>query len=109
MERGSVTCLTWQGRRTVQEVKALLGFPTQIEIALPLNYNHTLFHKLHPDAPAYALQELDESAGPELLSVVATVNGLEEFAELVQPVHSVDATVTLVSPPRVIIRVPAKG
>jgi hypothetical protein len=106
MEKEPLIRLTWRGRETVQLIPALLDQAEQIEIALPANYNHALFRALNPEAPPSALEELDASAGADLLNDIATIHGLEELATLTPTLSGVGARVRLVSPPTLVISMP---
>lgn len=99
--------LSWQGRETIETLHTLMDHTEQIEIILPIDYNHALFHTLHPDAAASELEDIDASGGPELLAVVASINGLEEFASLTKILTAKQARVQVISPPKVIIHLPS--
>ncbi|MCO6411415.1 MAG: hypothetical protein J5I92_01600 [Thiogranum sp.] len=103
MEKEPLMSVTWRGRETIAAVMQLLNQAEQIEILLPANYNHTLFSTFNPDAPPSALEDIDISGGPQLLEEIAAIRGLEELAELAQPLRDAGASVQLVSPPKVII------
>lgn len=103
MEKEPLMSVTWRGRETIAAVIQLLNQAEQIEIVLPANYNHTLFSTFNPDAPPSALEDIDISGGPQLLEEIAAIRGLEELAELAQPLRDAGASVQLTSPPKVII------
>lgn len=107
MEKEPLIKLTWRGHETIESIPPLLGNARQIEILLPSNYNHSLFCALHPDEPPAQLEEINASGGSELLAVIATVNGLEEFIALARALTTAHIEVQVVSPPSVIIK-PAK-
>ena len=104
MEKEPLIKLTWRGRETIESIPPLLGDARQIEIILPANYNHSLFCALHPDEPPAQLEEINASGGRELLSVIATVKGLEEFAALAKAPATGHIGVEVTSPPRVVIK-----
>ncbi|WP_139149223.1 hypothetical protein [Nitrosospira sp. Nsp13] len=106
MEKEPLIKLTWHGRETVESIPALLDQAEQIEVILPLNYNHTLFHRLHPHAPAAELEDINVSGGPELLEEIATINGLEGFNALIGTLATARAAVRIASPPKVVITLP---
>lgn len=106
MDREPLIELMWHGRETIEAVKELLNQTEQIEIELPDNYNHSLFRALHPDASAAELEDIDDSGGPELLTDIATVSGLEELAELVGALTAARASIQIVSPPKLVISIP---
>jgi hypothetical protein len=108
MEKEPSIKLTWRGQETIESIPPLLGNARQIEIILPANYNHSLFCALHPDEPPAQLEEIHASGGPELLSVIATVKGLEEFASLAKTLATARIEVQVTSPARVIIKPSAK-
>lgn len=103
MEKEPLISVTWRGRETIATVTQLLDQAEQIEIVLPANYNHTLFSTFNPDAPPSALEDIDVSDGPKLLEDIAAIRGLEELAQLAQPLRDAGASVQLVSPPKLII------
>lgn len=107
MEKEPLIKLTWRGGETVAAVTRLLDEAEQIEITLPSNYNHTLFSTFHPDAPPSALEDIDISAGPQLLEDIASIRGLEELAALVGPLRKANASVRLLSPPMLVISLPS--
>lgn len=107
MEEDRITRLLWHGPETVKKVRALLDQSARIEIELPTNYNHVLFRTLHPNALQAELETMDTLAGPELLAYVATISGLEELAALTEALSEAQATVQIVSPPKVIITLPS--
>jgi hypothetical protein len=104
MEKEPLIKLTWRGRETIESIPRLLGDARQIEIILPANYNHSLFCALHPDAPPAQLEEINAAGGAELLTVIATVKGLEEFAALAKAPATAHIEVEVASPARVIIK-----
>lgn len=104
MEKEPSIKLTWRGRETIESIPPLLGDARQIEIILPPNYNHSLFCALHPGEPPAQLEDINASGGPELLSVIATVKGLEEFAALAKAPATAHIEVQVISPPSVIIK-----
>jgi hypothetical protein len=104
MEKEPLIKLTWRGHETIESIPPLLGDARQIEIILPANYNHSLFCALHPDEPPAQLEEINASGGPELLAVIATVKGLEEFIALARALTTAHIEVQVVSPPSVIIK-----
>jgi hypothetical protein len=108
MEKEPLIKLTWRGRETIESIPPLLGDAREIKIILPANYNHSLFCALHPGEPPAQLEEINASGGPELLSVIATVKGLEEFAALAKALATADTEVQVTSPPSVTIK-PSAG
>jgi hypothetical protein len=99
--------LPWHGHETIESIPALLDDALQIEITLPANYNHSLFSLLHGDHAAGRVEELHASGGPELLAQIASVKGLEELSALVEPLMAAGAKVQVLSPPRIVITLPA--
>ncbi|SCX56550.1 hypothetical protein [Nitrosospira sp. Nsp1] len=104
MEKEPLIKLTWRGHETIESIPPLLDDARQIEIILPANYNHSLFCVLHPDEPPAQLEEINASGGPEILAVIATVKGLEEFIALARTLATAHIEVQVVSPPSVIIK-----
>jgi hypothetical protein len=99
--------LTWNERETIAAVASLLEQAEKIEITLPADYNHALFRTLNPEAPDSALEELDVRSGPGLLTDIAGVRGLERLAALTGILEDAHASVQLLSPPTLVIHVPA--
>jgi hypothetical protein len=106
MEKEPLTKLTWRGHETVEAIPSLLDRAGQIEIDLPAGYNHSLFRLLHPHAPPAQLEDIEVSGGPQLLVDIASTKGLEELARLAEPLTVAHATVTISSPPKVVITLP---
>ena len=107
MDKEPLIRLTWHGHETVSLIPGLINEFEKIEITLPLEYNHALFEKLHPDARAADLEDIDAHGGPELLSRIATISGLEEMEKLTKDLHAVQAEVHIVSPPTLLITMPS--
>ena len=107
MEKEPLIELPWHGHETIEAIPALLDQAEQIKITLPTNYNHALYRALHPEAPRVQLEEIDASGGPELLAHIATVSGLEELTALTGALTAAQATVQVISPPTVVITLPA--
>jgi hypothetical protein len=101
--------LPWHGYETIESVPALLGDALQIEITLPSNYNHSLFSLLHGDEAPGRVEEIRASGGPQLLAEIATVKGLEELSSLIEPLAAAGAKVQVLSPPRIMITLPANA
>lgn len=93
----------WRGRETVDAVLASLTPPARIEIVLPANYNHAVFVQLHPEADVAQPEELDLEGDGTLLREIARVRGLEDLADLVGPLSTLNAVVGILSPPRILI------
>ncbi|MBA4143737.1 MAG: hypothetical protein H0X43_12235 [Nitrosospira sp.] len=107
MEKEPLVKLPWHGHETIESIPSLLETAQEIEITLPSNYNHSLFSLLHPDEPAAQLENIDASGGPELLAEVASVKGLEELSSLIEPLTAALAKVHVLSPPKILITLPA--
>jgi len=108
MDKEPLIRLTWHGHETVSLIPGLLNEFEQIEISLPLEYNHALFETLHPDARAADLENIDAHGGPELLARIATVSGLEELENLTGLLNNARASVRIISPPTLLISFPAQ-
>lgn len=108
MKKEPLIRLTWHGHETIEVIPKLLEEAEEIEIALPLDYNHSLFHALHPDARPADLENIDAQGGPELLVHIARVSGLEELSRLVDVLEKVQASIRVSSPPTLLITVPNK-
>lgn len=107
MDREPLIRLRWRGYETIEAIPELLNQAEKIEIQLPADYNHALFCVLHPDSSAAELEDIDTSGGPELLRDIATVSGLEAFSALIQDLSAARASVRIISPPKLIINMPA--
>jgi hypothetical protein len=103
MEKEPWIRLIWHGHETIASLPVLLEQTEQIGIDLPVNYNHALFRRLHPQAHTAGVENIDRSGGPELLAEIAAIAGLEGFAALTEALTTAGATVQVVSPPQVII------
>lgn len=108
MDKEPLIRLTWHGHETVSLVPGLLNEFEQIEISLPLEYNHALFETFHPDARVADLENIDAHGGPELFSRIATVSGLEELENLTGVLNNAQASVHIISPPTLLISLPSK-
>ncbi len=106
MTREPLIRLMWHGHETIEAVPGLLSQAEKIEIRLPDDYNHALFRVLHPDASEAEPEDINISGGSELLTDIAAVSGLEEFAALIEVLSSVHASIRLSSPPKLVITVP---
>lgn len=109
MEKEPLIRLTWHGHETISVLPKLLDEAEEIEIALPLDYNHSLFQLLHPEARPADLENIDVQGGPELLARIATVSGLEEFAQLVEVLTETGVSIQVSSPPTLLITVTNKN
>lgn len=108
MEKEPLIRLTWHGHETVALIPKLLEEAERIEIILPFDYNHALYHALNPDAQAADFEDIDNQGGPELLSQIATVSGLDELERLTEILRNVQASVRITSPPTLLITVPSE-
>lgn len=97
---------TWRGRETIESVPALFERAEQIEIILPVGYNHSLFCLFHPHAPPSQLENIKISGSPQILERVASIKGLEEFRALIEPLTIAGVTVQVLSPPKVVLTQP---
>jgi hypothetical protein len=107
MEKEPLIKLPWHGHETIESIPSLLDTAQEIEITLPSNYNHSLFSVLHPGEPPAQLEKIEASGGPELLADIASVKGLEEMKTLIDPLAAAKAKVRVVSPPKIVITLPA--
>jgi hypothetical protein len=97
------TAFAWRGKQTVDDILSRLVPPTRVEIILPENYNHALFAVLSPEADAAQTEALNLEGDVTLISKVAGLRGLEDLAALIEPLSGLEATVTVLSPPRIVI------
>ncbi|PTR16164.1 hypothetical protein C8R31_102178 [Nitrosospira sp. Nsp2] len=109
MEKEPLITLPWHGHETIESIPALLDDALEIEITLPVNYNHSLFSLLHGDDAPGRVEEVRASGGPELLAKIASVKGLEELSSLIEPLTAAGAKVRVLSPPRIVITLPANA
>ncbi len=109
MEKQPLVSLTWHGHETVAAIPEMLEVTERIEVMLPADYNHALFRALNPDASTADLEQLDVRGGPELLTEMARVNGLQELEMLIDALHAARAQVQIVSPPMLVIEVSDRG
>ncbi|MHB1215939.1 MAG: hypothetical protein ACYCY9_13240 [Thiobacillus sp.] len=103
MARSNGTAFTWRGKQTVDEILGSLVPPTRVEIMLPLNFNHALFARLCPDDASAQAEVLNIEGDETLLRTIATLRGLEDLAALIEPLSGLEARVTVLSPPRIVI------
>jgi hypothetical protein len=96
----------WNGRETVALVSQMIAYTGQIRLWLPPECNHALFHRLHPEAGGRVIETVDRSGDPDLLKDLSGIEGLEDLALIVDMLHAEEASVQIVSPPQVIIRIP---
>lgn len=97
------TVFSWRGKETADAILASLVPPARVEIVLPANYNHALFAGLNPETDAAQTEELNIEGDVMLLRKVAGLRGLEDLAALIEPLSGLAATVTVLSPPRIVI------
>jgi hypothetical protein len=103
MAETNETVFPWRGKETVDAILASLVPPARVAIVLPENYNHALFAGLNPEADAAQTEALDIEGDVMLLRKVAGLRGLEDLAALIEPLSGLAATVTVLSPPRIVI------
>lgn len=97
------TAFAWRGKQTVDDILNGLVPPNRVEIILPENYNHALFAALSPEANITQAEALNIEGDVTLISKVARLRGLEDLAALIEPLSALEATVTVLSPPRIVI------
>ena len=95
--------LHWNGRTSVHQITSLLEQTDQIAIQLAPGYNHALYSRLHSSSARAGNEDIDRTGGAELLEVIAGIQGLEAFAELVEPLSQAGVSVHIESPARVSI------
>jgi len=100
------TVLLWPGTETASRAKALLEQKQSVNLQLAANYHHAILDHLNPKtSPGYG-EIRNVEGGPELLSRIAEIRGLEEFSDLVKPARQANASVRLEDPALVIISIP---
>lgn len=106
MTRTEVIKVTWGGSETTASTgEALLRY-ARIDIVLPPSMHHALFRRVYPDADLADPQEVDVSGGAELAAMLATLDGLEALADLIEPVKRGGYRVHLHSPAPVLSLIP---
>ena len=108
MRKEPVISVHWNGRETVAMLSQTIAHTGQIQLRLPPEYNHALFQKLHPEAQGSTIENVERSGDPELLKTVSEIDGLEDLALIVDMLHAEEASVQIISPPEVIIRIPGE-
>ena len=108
MRRKPVISVDWNGRETVAMLSQAIAHTGQFRLRLPAEYNHALFQKLHPEALGSTIENVHRSGDSDLLKTVSGIDGLEDLALIVDMLHDEEASVQIVSPPEVIIRIPGE-
>jgi hypothetical protein len=94
--------LRWHGFGSIEQLAACLERRRPVTIDLPWSFHHVLCARLSPRATAHG--SLRVQGGTELLSELAAIPGLHDFADVADSVHASDAEVRVYSPsPRVSI------
>jgi hypothetical protein len=100
--------LTWRGPQTVAEVARKLAKRKPVVVSLPWSFHHALCVQLCDYAKAHGM--LNVSGGSELLARIAEITGLQDLAQLREPVRLAGASVRVYSPPaQVHLFFPARG
>lgn len=98
------TKLGWKGKESLVAILPRLAPSQRIEIELPVDYNHALFVRLGPDGPTTEPENLNIEGDIELLTQIARIKGLEDLADLIEPLSRMAVEVTVSSPPpRIVI------
>jgi hypothetical protein len=108
MRKAPVISVHWNGRETVAMLSQAIAHTGQIQLRLPPEHNHALFQRLHPEARGSTIENVNRSGDADLLKTVSGIDGLEDLALIVDMLHAEEASVQIVSPPEVIIRIPGK-
>jgi hypothetical protein len=103
-----VVRVQWSGRDTVAMISEAIAYTGEIRLRLPPECNHALFERLHPEERGQTIEIVHKSGDPDLLKAVSEIAGLEDLALIVDVLHAEEASVQIVSPPEVIIRVPGE-
>lgn len=109
MTRESLIRLTWRGQETITTILNLLDQAENIEIALPADFNHTLFRSLNPEASVAEFENIDARGGPALLKDIAKIRGLNELGILANALRDRQTSVQLTSPPKLVITLSSTG
>jgi hypothetical protein len=106
MTRTEVIKVTWGGHETAASMSEALLRHARVDIVLPASMHHAIVRHLNPDAELADPQALDVSGGAELVSLLATVDGLEALAELAEPAERAGYRLHLRSPAPVLSLIP---
>ena len=98
MTEKAVTRLIWEGQSTLGKLCELVQARMNFELQLAQDYHFALFRHLYPDAPSGEPDLVDVSGTAELIGKVAEIRGLEQLADLVEPVTAAQAKVHIQSP-----------
>ncbi|MHB8624124.1 MAG: hypothetical protein ACYC9J_12500 [Sulfuricaulis sp.] len=106
MKAQCIVKINWDGEKTAAAARAAIGWRVNVELRLPANYHRALSTHLYPEYEQDWPQIIDISGGAELLSKIARIDGLNEFAELAQAALQARARVQIQSSsPKVAISV----
>lgn len=106
MTSTEVVALTWGGRETAVHAVEALQRGAKVDIALPASVHHALFRRLYPGADAAGPEEVNVAGGAELITTLATLEGVEAMAELAEPLARSGYGLQLRSPGPVLSLIP---
>lgn len=98
--------LAWAGRETVGPVLDTLKRRGKVEITLPQSLHHALFRRLHPGPDNAVAEIVNQTGGPELVDILATLAGLDALAELAGALGEAGYRLHVVSPAPVLSLLP---
>jgi hypothetical protein len=101
----AITNLPWRGAETVAAARNMLGRHHDVELKLPAGYHHAVLSRFQTGSTEMA-EQVDVVGGAELLRELASIQGLDQLAELETAVERARMRVRVVSPsPSIVIRV----
>lgn len=106
MNHKPATLLLWHGPETVSTARSILERKQSVKLQLAANYHHAFAAHLNLDVSKEQSEDITLEGGPELLSRIAEIRGLEKFSDLVEPASQANASVRLEDPALVIISIP---
>jgi hypothetical protein len=101
--------LRWPGTGSLKAARAAISTRATVEFELPLEVHYALYKHLHPGRSHQPAEAIDASGGAELLDPIATVAGLQEFAQLGPAVRRAGYRVRLTSPQPRLWLIPPEG
>ncbi|MFL6712019.1 MAG: hypothetical protein ACJ8LN_03685 [Sulfurifustis sp.] len=99
------TDLIWRGRETIEAATAALAQASDVALHLPAELHHAVAMRLGVDVLADHVEGVNVTGGPELISRLSGIRGLEPLVALVPSIEQARARVQVLSPsPTVAIR-----
>jgi hypothetical protein len=99
--------LVWPGAESMSKLKRALQEKRQIELVLSAGLHNAFFIRFGANAPPESAGQVDVQGGPELISQIKGIAGLEPLGDLEQPLRAGSWRVTITSPtPRIMLSPP---